>query len=429
MKLTPYEQEMLDGKYGPFKQAALEKVVQYAKALGAEELCEVSKATLYFGAHPYLETAGGKNYDEVFSRMYLCSDKTVPVGQFADECFSQTCVAPCDQYQYEPLHLTRELFEKNREYLNITREAGVSITGSCTPYLVGWIPLKGEHFVTTESSNVVMCNSVFGACGNSDGIEAAAWSAICGRTPKWGNHVMENRLGTVVYNIECPSKTALDWDIIGYTVGKKLPPHGVPVINGSFERPNIIKLKQCFASMATTSGAEMCHIVGFTPEAPTLEAALGGREPKAVFTITREDYEESLRCLCDRGSAPINIVALGCPHYTLEEIRDVALYIKGKKVAPGVDFFVWTDYATREMAVQNGYAGMIEEAGGQVMTSGCPLVMGKKNFEHAVGFVADGAKQAHYIRSDIASGTPVFYGDKYQCIDAAVAGVWKGEEA
>ncbi|SCM81833.1 conserved hypothetical protein [uncultured Sporomusa sp.] len=423
--LTDYEQRMLDGEFGEFKQIALQKIVDYANALGAEELCEVKKATLYLGAHPYLETAGSDDYDVIFSKMYLCSDKTVPLGEMADCCFCQTCVAPCDQYQWESLYLSKEFFDRNRKYLELTRDAGVSITGSCTPYLVGWIPLKGEHFVTTESSNVVMCNSVFGACGNSDGIEAAAWSAVCGRTPKWGFHVPENRYGTIVFNIECAAETAVDWDIIGYTVGRKLPPHGVPVLQGNYPHPDIIRLKQCFAAMATTSGAEMCHIVGFTPEAPDLKTALGGKEPKAVITITEEDYRESLDMLCDRGESPINIVALGCPHYTLEEIRAAALYIKGKTFDPSVDFAIWTDYATREMASQNGYLKIVEAAGGQILSSACPLVIGHKYFKHAVGFVADGAKQAHYIRSELPKGTPVYYGDMFKCIDAAVRGSWK----
>ena len=31
----------------------------------------------------------------------------------------------------------------------------------------------GEHFVSTESSNVVLSNSLFGGYGTSDGVEAA----------------------------------------------------------------------------------------------------------------------------------------------------------------------------------------------------------------------------------------------------------------
>ena len=35
IRLTPYEQEMLDGKYGAAKQVALQKIIDYARILGA----------------------------------------------------------------------------------------------------------------------------------------------------------------------------------------------------------------------------------------------------------------------------------------------------------------------------------------------------------------------------------------------------------
>ncbi len=423
VRLTDYEKKMLNGEMGEFKQTALKNIVKYAEALGAEELCEVSKATLYFGAHPYLDVVDSDDYNDIFSKMYLCSDKTVNIDEFSNTCYCQTCVAPCDQYVYEPLNLTKEFFNKNNKFLEITKEAGVSITGSCTPYLIGWLPLRGEHFVTTESSNVIFCNSVLGACGNSDGIEAAAWSAICGRTPKWGNHIMENRKGTHVFEIECPSKTAIDWDVIGYTVGRLLPPHAVPIIDGNFNRPNLIKLKQCFASLATTSGAEMCHIIGITPESITLDMATGGDEPVGVIKITDEEYNKSFDMLCDKGCEDVQFVTLGCPHYTLEEIRDAALYIKGKKVKKDVLFMIWTDYATKEMASVNGYTKIVEEAGGHILTSGCPLVIGHKCHEGVKGMAMDGAKQAHYIRSE--TDATVYYGNMYKCIDAAITGKWE----
>ncbi|MGD1838653.1 MAG: aconitase X, partial [Nitrososphaeraceae archaeon] len=243
VKLTDYEKKMLAGEMGKFKQVALKNIVKYAEALGAEELCEVTKATVYLGAHPYLDVVDSDNYDEIFSKMLLCNDETIKIGEFDKKCTCQTCVAPCDQYVYEPLNLTKEFYDKNNKYLTITKEAGVNIVGSCTPYLVGWLPLRGEHFVTTESSNVLFCNSVLSACGNSDGLEAAAWSAICGRTPKWGNHIIENRKGTHIFNVECQSETAIDWDVLGYTIGRKLPPHAIPVISGNFSRPDVVKLK------------------------------------------------------------------------------------------------------------------------------------------------------------------------------------------
>lgn len=415
---------MLDGKFGEFKQIALKNIVTYAEVLGAKALCEVTKATVYLGAHPYLEAVKSDDYSEIFSKMLLCSDKTIPMERFAEQCMCQTCVTPCDQYQFEPLHLTKEFFDRNQSFLETTKECGVNIVNSCTPYFNGWLPLMGEHFVTTESSNVIMCNAILGACGNSDGIEAAAWSAICGRTPLWGNHIKENRKATHRFLIECASKTELDWDIIGYTIGRKLPPHAVPVFDGNFNRPNLVKLKQCFASLATTSGAEMCHIVGITPEAVTLEMASGGAVlPQTV--ITQADYDQSMAMLCDEGNGDVEFITLGCPHYSLEEIRNAALYIKDKKVKADVALMIWTDISIKQLADVNGYTKMIEDAGANLFTSGCPLVIGHKCHEGVRGMAMDGAKQAHYIRSE--SNAKIYYGDMYQCIDTAISGRWEGK--
>ena len=44
MRLTDTEKKMLQGKMGRLKQKAIESIIQYAEALGAEELCEVTQA-------------------------------------------------------------------------------------------------------------------------------------------------------------------------------------------------------------------------------------------------------------------------------------------------------------------------------------------------------------------------------------------------
>jgi predicted aconitase len=90
-----------------------------------------------------------------------------------------------------------------------------------------------------------------------------------------------------------------------------------------------------------------------------------------------------------------------------------------------MDLFIWTDYATREMAVQNGYEAMVRQAGGHIVTSGCPLLFPKSCWEHVRGIAADGAKQAHYMRSEF--DVPIYYGSMAACVDAAVDGCWTGE--
>lgn len=429
MKLTAYEQEMLDGKYGRFKQIALENVLKYAKVVGAEELVEVTRATLYFGAHPYLDTAPGETYDEIFSRMYLCTDEKVELGEFAKSCYCQTCCAACEQDTYEYNYLTKEIFDKDKAYLARTLKAGCCIAGSCTPYLNGWVPLMGECVVTSESSNIVMSNSAFGARCNADGEEAITWIAICGRAPKWGYYVTENRYGDVTFEIQCKSETSYDWDIIGYTIGRMLPPAAVPIITGGFQRrPGLEEMKQFCAALATTSAAELCHIVGVTPEARTVEDARGDKPLRGEFVVTQADYEESVRKLNTPGTHKINSVMLGCPHYSLKEMQRAALYLEGKHVAPGVELQVWTDISTKAMAQANGFEKIIEDAGGRIMASTCWNNMDSMAHAHMTGFVSDGAKQAHYMRSNFnAEGrdVPVFYGDVYKCIDTAVSGVWE----
>ena len=42
LKLTEYEQEMLDGKFGRYKQVAMEHIVEFANVMDAEELVESS---------------------------------------------------------------------------------------------------------------------------------------------------------------------------------------------------------------------------------------------------------------------------------------------------------------------------------------------------------------------------------------------------
>lgn len=428
VKLTDYEKEMLDGVYGEFKQRAIQKIVDYANALGAEELCKVTKATVFFGYHPYLDAVQSDDYDEIFSKMVLCSDKTYKLDHFSDECFTQTCSGPCDHYCYEPINISKEVFDKNRKFLDLTREQGVSIAGSCTPYLSGWIPLKGEHFVSTESSNILMSNSFFGAYGNADGLEAAAWSAICGRTPLWGNHIAENRYATHIVEIQCKVETVQEWDILGLTLGRMLTDGNErPVLTGKFGRPDLNRAKRFFAALATTSGCEICHIEGCTPEAATLEMALAGHEPVRKIVITQEDWNQSLASVCDKGSADVQMVVLGCPHYSLEEIRDVALMLKGRKVAPGVSLQIWTDMTMQQLAEVNGYADMIRESGALLLNSGCPMVCGRTVYDNiTTGFLADGAKQAHYLHTDLnEKNCKVFYGTTKQCVEAAVKGRWE----
>ena len=423
IKLSNDEQQILDGQQGRLKQVALQNIVRYAEILDAEALCSVTKATVFCGAHHYLGACKSEDFDVVFSKMNMASDNVLTFNATDDDCYVQSCVSPCDHHVYEPFGQPEAFFKKNRYYLEKAQKAGVSIAGTCSPYLTGWLPIRGEHFVTTESGVTAIGNSIWGAMGNADGIEAAFWSAICGRTPRWGNHLQENRAGTHLFRVETPIKDTLEWDLLGKTIGAKLPTGGIPVLSGSWPKATFNKLRQMLTALTISSNCEMCHIVGYTPEARTIDDAFQGKKPLDSHVIDGHGIQKAYEAVCEPAGGKIDFVSLGCPHYDIHQIKKLAAYLKGKKIHPDVTLTLWTVYPIKAMADENGYTKVVEDAGGAIHSGTCPASIGDDLLRRHDAFVFDSLKQAECIRS--ATGQKVYYGDARRCIDAAVSGKWK----
>ena len=71
------------------------------------------------------------------------------------------------------------------------------------------------------------------------------------------------------------------------------------------------------------------HIVGVTPEAPTLEAAFQGRAPQEVHTISMQQLREARRELTTAAGTKLDMVVLGSPHFSLAEFRQLAPLMEG----------------------------------------------------------------------------------------------------
>lgn len=421
--LTDAEKNFLEGRAGIMKQRAMIVIARYADILGAEKLCEISKAHLFCGAHPFMLTFNSTDPDEIIANMLFCSEEKFRVGRF--ECtYCQSDAAPMDSENWSRMFVEEEEAKRNESFMERFLHSGVHLASSCIPYMLGFITLRGEHYVSTESHAVALMNSLWGSCGNADGVAIAFCAAACGRIPYWGNHIPENRKGTHLIKISCGLSGEYDWDLLGYSIGRKLPTHSVPVLTGNI-KPDIALLKSFFASLATTAGPELCHIVGVTPEAPSLGAAFGGKEPVEVFEITKADLEESRDMLSDMGGR-VQYVSLGCPHYTVDQIERVARRLSGKRIAEDMTLHIWTAPQIKLISDRCGYTTVIEEAGGVVLTGSCPLVS-EKLPPDVTGIAFDSAKQAHYIRSAYApKAKKIHFGSMNQCLDAALSAVWKG---
>jgi predicted aconitase len=426
LRLTGHEQDVLSGKEGSLKQVALENIVKFAEVVGAERLCRVTKAHLFCGAHNYLRVCGSRDFHEVFTIMQLARQgEVIPFTETDPHCFAQSDVSVCDFHQYEKLGQSKALFDENRQYLDLARQAGVMLVGSCAPYLTGWLPTAGEHFVSTESSVTIAGNSLWGAHGNSDGIEAAFWSAICGHTPEFGLHLAENRVGTHHVKIEARLETLTDWDLLGAAVGRLLPANAVPVLTGDFPRPDFNRLRQFLTSLAISSNAQLCHIVGLTPEAPSLTAAFQGRAPQGDMLVTDRDLTAAYELVASPGEGPVDLVSFGCPHYDLSQVRDAAALLSGRKVHSGVKLMIWAPLPIKYLAEVNGLSKIIEEAGGALYAGSCPTTVGPTLLEPCRGLAFDSFKMC-FSAKNMFSG-PVYLGGMAECLAAAEAGRWREE--
>lgn len=438
MHLTDRDKRIIDGENGTAAQKAMDLVIRYGKIIGAEELCPVTWADLFCGCHDYLAVAQSEDFDEVFSRMALCTQETVPLKQMAPGCICYSGVEPDCTEVPDKMFMTREKKERNLAFLSRFVDAGVILSGNCIPYMTGFVPVMGEHFVSCESSAVLFMNTLWGARGNGDGIEASFCAAVCGRTPKAGMHVRENRAGTIEVKITTMPKTLHDWDMLGYALGRKLPPHAVPVFTGTYDRPNAIVLKTFFASLACSAGTEMCHLVGLTPEAPDLDTAFQGRRGYETLFLDREEIESAKERLNGKGSGPddtspanlsamtrapgkIDYISIGCPHLHIEEIRRVARFLEGKTVHPETCLDIWTTGPVRYMAQRCGYAAVIETAGANLLTGGCPS---NRGYPPGAGSIAlDSTKQRQDAPGEMGREN-IFFGSRRTCLEAAVNGYW-----
>jgi len=283
------------------------------------------------------------------------------------------------------------------------------------------LPVKGEHCAWMESSAVVYCNSVIGARTNTEGRESTSAAMLTGKIPDWGLHRAEYRRGTHLIEVETPVESVMDWGMLGYFIGDALQEQ-IPVITGAIRQADPLRHKHFGAAAASSGGVEMYHIVGVTPEAASLEMALGSRQPVAAIKYGVEERSRVYETLNANGRDPnVDYVMLGCPHASIEQFRDVARLLDGKKLKTRL--WMFTSRAVKTVADMSGFTKTIEAAGGLVMTDTCSAIA--RAVPKGTKVVAlDSAKQVHYLPAMV--GVEAWFGTTEECIQAALTGRWAG---
>jgi predicted aconitase len=294
------------------------------------------------------------------------------------------------------------------------KRVGAILSWSCVPYLTENIPLYGETVAFSESSATPYVNSVIGARTNREAAQSALAAGVIGKTPEYGLHIKENRKGTDHVKVEAALKDEFDYTLLGYYIGKKIG-YGIPVITGLTRHPDTEELIN-FCAMSNTSGAiSMFYIPGFTVEATTLEEAFQGDTPRDKITVTRQDLNRTYEEL-QTTSGRIDFVMLGCPHYTLKQVGEIAKLLNGKKIHKGVSFWVCVSATTKVLAERIGYVDTVEKAGGHVVRDTCIDEPCWVTYRERVG-MTDSPKCAYYRRFK-----EVRVAKLQDCVEAAVKG-------
>jgi predicted aconitase len=424
MKLTDDEKAMLDGRGGKARQKAMELLVRYAEALGCDRFVETTNVAGVPGQgslflNSYYKDAGG--YDAIFSHFDLDSDELVDVPRVVTHaCHLQ---GGYDPDNWEILGAKPEAAAISKESEAYAVDRGIRILKTCTPYLVGNVPSKGEHCAWMESSAVIYCNSVLGARTNTEGRESTSAAMLTGRIPDWGLHRDQHRRGTHRIDVEVPIASVMDWGMLGYFVGDAVQEQ-IPVVAGIAAPPDLIRYKHFGAAAASSGGVEMYHLVGVTPEAPTAEIAFGAERPVETIKYGPAERRQVYEALNANGkSRDVDYVMLGCPHAALEQIDEACRLLSGRRISDSCRLWIFTSRAIKQQADAAGLTGVVRAAGGQVLTDTCSAI-GQALPPGTKVAALDSAKQVHYLPAIM--GIEAWFGSTKDCIDAAITGRWNG---
>jgi predicted aconitase len=315
--------------------------------------------------------------------------------------------------------------ERGRLLMDRYRALGCRPTYTCAPYQLPWArPRLGEQVAWAESNAIVFCNSVLGARTNRYGDFLDVACAIAGRAPLAGLHRDEARRARLVLRLadDVPRDSLLP-SLVGIALGRHAG-SGVAVLEGLPADLGEDGLKAIGAAAASSGAVAMFHAVGLTPEAPTLEAALGGAKPEAVETITRAE----LRAIRDELSGvahdtALRGVAIGTPHASLAQLREVDRLLAGRR--PVVKLVVST---ARDVAAQDpALVERLEASGATLLVDTCSYV--SPVFAAGDGAVmTDSGKWAYYAPATIGAASVI--GSTEDCIASALAGrVVRGRSA
>ena len=386
MYLQKDEEQILNGERGDSLQKMMEILVTLGKIYDAEYLIPIKSVQIAGVSYKTIGDAGLEWIEDIDAQVVVPSILN-PMGM--------------DRERWREMGISEDFYRKQIEILNVYRRMGIRIECTCTPYyLEDSMPCLGDHLAWSESSAISFANSVIGARTNRESGISALASALLGKTPYYGYHLDENRVPTI--GVEVPfTLTGSDFGALGYVIGKVIG-DCVPIFEfAPSTKPSDDDLKSLGAALAASGAVALYHVKGRTPEADRFEMP----EEKIVVE------EGEIRSVYDGSSEP-DLVALGCPHLSIEELELAAELLRGRKVKREL----WLCVSRYLKGKRADLVGMIESSGAKVISDTCMIVSPACDRFDCI--MTDSGKALNYIPT-MCQAEAVF-GSFKDCIEVAL---------
>ena len=408
MYLTDDEKKMRDGHRGEAVCMAMSILTELGEAIGAAEMVEITHVHTDSGF--FLGDAGLEFVEHLAAR----GGKVAVPTSMNNTSFD---IERCRSYG-----VSADLAGKIKRLEKAHLTMGATPSWTCAPYQDGILPQPGTMVAWSESNAIVFANSVLGARTNRTGDLIDIYCAITGRAPRTGLYIDENRMATIHAKIEdFPEEAYGDarfYPLLGYTIGKQCG-NQVVAISGIPKSVTMEDLKGFGAATASSGATALFHMVGITPEAPTLKACLHRNTPVRALTVTPDALKEAEALLCTAENEQLNWVGFGCPHFSFAEFTELAECIEGRKINAHIACSVFTSRKIFDRIDQTGLLQKLTNAGIEVYTDGC-LLLYPQSLANSGTLMTNSAKAANYIFSQ--SGFKTTYGSIRECVESAVAG-------
>lgn len=421
MKLTKEEQSLLDGEKGPGVQRSMQHLVETGEAFDAERLIPITAAHLVMVEGQLAGPAAEAFFSMPEPFLEGVTSFAVPTT------LNSICM---DLSRPEKMHISKDVVEFVNKTMPKAIERytsrGAIPTFTCTPYTI--VPMTyGQHVAATEGGVVEYVNSVIGARTHYETIASAVPAAVVGKVPLYGLHIRKNRYGQVLVKIGddlVPERfTYADYGAMAFHAAA-IAEDRIPVWTG-IPAMSEAALKYFTIAHCISGAMALEHVVGVTPEAPTLEEAFGPNKPEKTIIVDKKALDSAYEYMSTAEKSEVDAVVLGCPHLDIHEIKEIAQLLAGKKVYSGLRFWCGTNEHTWQLAQKMGLVDAIEKSGAFVTSNACS---GTSNFPMMPDLLGVHTLATNSVTCAVmvpaTSGNQVlcYYRNMKDCVNIAVKG-------